>query len=92
LVAENAVAPFWDGFIWRSLKASSEFQLKVRSRLASENSKPSHDVFLRHQLMSLKNRLFSSMPELASKMLECRSWMKSLDATSSFVYAKMPFR
>jgi hypothetical protein len=39
--AENAVAPFWDGRIWRSLKPSSVFQLRVSSMLASENSKPS---------------------------------------------------
>src|SRR4051794_18127798 len=30
------------------------------------------------------------MPLPASKMLECASWMKSLDTTSSSVYARIP--
>jgi hypothetical protein len=43
LQREDKNAPFWDGCIWRSLKPSSEFQIKVSSMLASENSNPSQE-------------------------------------------------
>ena len=42
--------------------------------------------------MSLKKRLFNSMPEPASKIDDAGEWMKSLLTTSSVVYSSMPLR